>query len=188
MAAARSVRARTTASIFATCWPRIAAKAFARSIACLHLSTERAAASSTAPAARRASRSATAIRPGTKISRHGILALYAPDAPRQERKLRLLCWRALTAPRMRRSLRLARLSGNTGNRIAKRFLCSFGLRLKRDIPSITTTLNPKGRMPPYRALRRACSAWRSGCPNQKNEINCNFQKSGSFRRGSALPE
>ena len=39
-----------------------------------------------------------------KHSRHGILALFAPDASRQERKLRLLCWRALTASPNERKL------------------------------------------------------------------------------------
>ena len=62
--AARLVRARTTVSIFASCWPRMAAKAFACSTECLRLLTDRAVASSTAHAACRASRSATASRRG----------------------------------------------------------------------------------------------------------------------------
>jgi hypothetical protein len=50
-----------------------------------------------------------------KDSRHGILALLAPDASRLERKLKLLCWRALTAPRLSRSLRGRGLGRNTGS-------------------------------------------------------------------------
>ena len=93
--------------------------------------------------------------PRHKNLRHGILALCAPDALRQERKLRLWLACAHGSPNEEKLTACAGLAATASRR---EFLCSFGLRLKRDIPSITTTLNPKGRMPSYRALRRASSA------------------------------